>query len=254
MIEQRSTGPGAWDPIAACSGPSPAFLPEWFVRRVIPGYALVASAGRNDARKQRDPASSSHNQHCVAIAEEAVTAANCLEISFTDQLDSDQGAYQNQQAAAWQVKIGDERVQSAEDVSRLDEQAGISRERGERSLTLRGGCLEGTCRGSAYGHDPTATGPAGTKHCGRPGGEFGPLGVHHVVADLLGLDWPESADADVQGEVNPPNSPGGQLLEDRLAKMQPRRGRSDRARSQGEDGWIPRPVASRVSPLANIRR
>ena len=59
-------------------------------------------------------ASSSQNQHCVAIAEEAVTTANCLEISLANQLDSDQGAYQNQQAAAWQVKIGDERVQSAE--------------------------------------------------------------------------------------------------------------------------------------------
>src|SRR5271165_6220715 len=254
MIEQRSTGPGAWDPIAACSGPSPAFLPEWFVRRVIPGYALVASAGRNDARKQRDPASSSQNQHCVAIAEEAVTAANCLEISLTDQLDSNQGADQNQQAAARQVKIGDERVQSAKDVSRPDEQAGIARERGERSLTLRSGCLEGACRGGADGHDPTAAGAASTEYLGRPGGELGPLGVHHVVADLLGLDWPEGADADVQGEVNPANSPCGQLLEDRLAEMQTRRGRSDRARTQGEDGLIPRPVARRVSPLANIRR
>src|SRR5271157_4120661 len=126
----RGTGPNRSLFAAVARAPHASRM-GWSVRRVIPAYTFVAGEGRRDAHKQRDPASSSHNQHCVAIAEEAVTAANCLEISLTDQLDSDQGAYQNQQAAAWQVKIGDERVQSAEDVSRPDEQAGISRERGE---------------------------------------------------------------------------------------------------------------------------
>ncbi len=38
-----------------------AFRLEWSVRRVISGYSFVASAGRNDARKQRDPAPPSQN-------------------------------------------------------------------------------------------------------------------------------------------------------------------------------------------------
>ena len=37
-------------------------------------------------------------------------------------------------------------------------------------------------------------------------------------------------------------------------KCEPGSGCSDRARSQGEDGLIPRPVVRHVSPLANIRR
>ena len=57
MIEQRSTGSGARDPIAACSRLSPAIFvrPAGVVRSSShSSITFVADAGRHDARKQRD--------------------------------------------------------------------------------------------------------------------------------------------------------------------------------------------------------
>ena len=88
MIEQRSAGPNRSLFGAVIRVPS-AFRLECSISRVIPAYTFVPGAGRNDARKQRELASSSQDEHCVAIAEEAVTAANRFTISFTNQLDSD---------------------------------------------------------------------------------------------------------------------------------------------------------------------
>lgn len=69
------------------------------LRRVIPGYASVAIAARDDARKQRGRRFPSQDQHCITVAKEAITAANCLEVRLTDNLDSDQSTHKNQQTA-----------------------------------------------------------------------------------------------------------------------------------------------------------
>ena len=84
---------------------------------------------------------------------------------------------------------------------------------------------------------------------GRRGREPGPSARITWLPISSASYWAEGADADVQGEVNPADSPCGQLLEDRLAETRTRRGRSDRARTQGEDGLIPRPVPAASLPL-----
>src|SRR6516165_753885 len=160
------------------------------------------------------------DQHCIAVAEETITAADRLAISLSDELDSRQSAHENQQAASREVKIGDERIQSQELVAWLDEHAGVSSERAEHAPAVCRSGFESACRGSTDSHDSTAEGTASPERLGRLSGELSPLRMHCVIADLYSLDRPECVDANVQDQVDPADSPRGELMEDRLAKME----------------------------------
>ena len=132
-----------------------------------------------------------------------------------------------------------------EDMSWLDKQTGIPREWSEGSIALHGGCLERPRRGCADGHNTPATFAASVENFSRPRRELGPLGVHHMVANLLGFNRSESTNPDMQGQIDPVDAPRGQFLENCLTEMQAGRGRGDRTRPRGENSLIPCPVARR---------
>ena len=66
------------------------------------------------------------NQHGIAIAEEPISTVNCLGICGTGQVKTREGTHQNKQATAGQVKVCDQSINSAEDVSRLNEKLSIA--------------------------------------------------------------------------------------------------------------------------------
>ena len=75
-----------------------------------------------------------------------------------------------------------------------------------------------------------------------------------VVLDPLGLDRPEGAQADMQGDVNPVDPPSVQAVEDLCREVQTGRRCGDRTRDRGIKGLIPHAVARFFASFANIRR
>lgn len=74
---------------------------------------LPAGFGPND--------SALHNQHGIAVAEEAIALSDRLAIRFPHQFDAGDRGDKHEQSRARQVKIGDQRIDHPATVRRVDE-------------------------------------------------------------------------------------------------------------------------------------
>ena len=96
--------------------------------------------------------------------------------------------------------------------------------------------LEQAQRRRAHGDDPPAGLPG---RVDRPRGivvEPTPFGVHPVVLDELRLDRQKRPGADMEGQMDAPDTPIVDRLEKLVGKVEPGRGRGHSARVGGIDG------------------
>ena len=85
--------------------------------------------------------------------------------------------------------------------------------------------------------------PAGLEGGDSLGRQLGPLGVHDVVLEPLGLHGAECAQTDVERQVDPGDSLRSQVREDLIGEMKPGGRRGDRSGPSGVNGLVGEPIA-----------
>ena len=134
------------------------------------------------------------DEHAVAVGVEAVFFFDGFGVGFHDELAGGEGGDEHHESAAGEVKVGLKGVDGFELVGGVDEDVGFALAGGD--LAVADQVFQDAGDGGADGGDFF-----GRLHFG--GGfsvEFVALGVHVVVAWVLGFDGAEGADADVEGE------------------------------------------------------
>ena len=111
--------------------------------------------------------------------------------------------------------------------------------------------FEHSGRGRTHGHGTAA---AGVEEIGRLDGKIGPFRMEDVILDPLGLDRPEGADPDVQGDLGYGNAPAGEAFEHIGREVESRRGSGHGAGDSGVERLVADPVAWGFASLADIRR
>ena len=135
-----------------------------------------------------------NDEHAVAVGVEAVAFFDGFGVGFQDEFSRGDGRDEHHEGAAGEVEVGEEGVDCFELVGRVDEDVGFAMAFGD--FTVAGEVFEDTGDGGADGGDFGG----GLDFCGGGGIERIALGVHVVIAWVLGFDWAEGADADVKGE------------------------------------------------------
>ena len=158
------------------------------------------------------------------------------------------GADQHEQGRFRQVEIGHQHIDSAEAVTRGDEDGGIALERLYLALR-RGGAFEQPQTGCADADDAAAGGVDGIQGRGGIGGDHAPFGVHPVVGRVVGLDRQEGAGPDMQGQGMGRDATGLQGLHQGRGEMQASRGCRDRPVQLREHGLVVREVTVVLGPL-----
>ncbi len=94
------------------------------ISRLDRGSGRFPSRPRGDSardRHQSEVETISKDQHCVAVAVEAIAESDGLGVSLADEFLARERGDQDEQAAPGQVEVGDEGVEAAEDVAGADE-------------------------------------------------------------------------------------------------------------------------------------
>lgn len=113
-------------------------------------------------------------------------------VGFEDELARGKGGDEHHEGAAGEVEVGEEGVDGFELVGRVDEDVGGAGGLGE-GLAIAGEVFEDAGDGGADGGDLRG----GVHARGGIGVEAVTLGVHVVLAWVLGFNGAEGADADV---------------------------------------------------------
>ena len=83
-------------------------------------------------------------------------------------------------------------------------------------------------------------------------GDLGPFQMHDMISDVLDIHGTKGPEPNMERQVDPADSSLGEVLEDRLAEVQPRSGGGDGTWPEGEDRLITGPIPSRFSSLADV--
>jgi hypothetical protein len=150
------------------------------------------------------------------------------------------------------MKVGEQGINRVKNMTGLDEEVGVSAE--GLDSPSRGSRLESAYRGRPHSYNSTATISVSTQSRSSLGGNLSPFGVHHVISQVLHLDRPESADSNMQGDVDRLDSPGSEPPEQGLAEVKPGCWGRHRAVMSCIQGLVARPIFRCRSPLPYIRR
>jgi len=158
-----------------------------------------------------------------------------------------EGAHQHDQRGLRQVKIGDQQIHLPKTVAWRDEDVRLPLHRLQSPITA--GAFKTAHRCGAHRHHAPAsrTGRLHLRHQFRR--DFDPFAVHAMLADVLHLHRLEGARPHMQGDKARLHAPLAQLRQQRLIKMQSRRGCGHRAFPAGIDGLIARLIKCFVRPL-----
>lgn len=117
-----------------------------------------------------------------------------LSVSFHDEVAGGEGGDKHHEGAAGEMEVGEEGIDGAELVGRVDEDVGLAMAGGD--FAVAGEVFEDAGHGGADGGDFGS----GLDFGGGFGGEEVLLGVHVVFARVVHFDRSEGAHADVEGE------------------------------------------------------
>ena len=136
-----------------------------------------------------------------------------------DAIKPGEGRDQHEQGRARQVEIGQQQIDRAETVARQNEEPGFARERADFA-GFGGGGFEEAQAGRACCHDAAAGASCGVDPRRGLGRQFAPLGVHAMLARVVGLDRQKGTGTDMQGQGRETDAAAGQPLGQRRREMQ----------------------------------
>lgn len=134
------------------------------------------------------------DEHAVTVRVEAVFFFDGFCVGFHDEFSRGEGGDEHHEGAAGEVEVGLQGVDGFELVGGVDEDVGLAMAGGD--LAVADEVLQDAGDGGSDGGDFFG----GLHFSGGFGTKFVALGVHVVVARVLGFDGAEGADANVEGE------------------------------------------------------
>lgn len=173
------------------------------------------------------------NQHGVAVAVKAVAGFDCGAVGVQCLLPAGEGHDEGKQRAAGQVEVCHEGVHGAAAVRWIDEDIRPSDTGGD--LAGGGSRFEDTHARGSDGDD-AAAGLPGVCH-GFHGsvGDFIPLMMHAMIAQVVHFDGLKSAEADMQNDFGDGRASRANPIEKLRREMQTGGGGGDRAGHSGVD-------------------
>src|ERR1700688_3657501 len=182
-------------------------------------------------------------EHAVTEGEEPISGFERVRVGASPALVTDECGEQHEQRRTWLMKVGEQTVDRAKAMSRMDEKAGGTGS-GAKRLGVARAALEHTDDGGPdRDHAPTAALRRLDRRRGA-GRERVSLGMHWVVLDTVGADGSKRRQPDIEAKRGPADVRIAKPLDHRCGEVQPRGRCGSRVRGAGcVGGLIPLGVA-----------
>ena len=142
---------------------------------------------------------------------------NSIGIGGANQIFACESTDQDEQTTAWKVKIRDQSVEPAKDVTWADEHRCFTSKRLQGSAGGSGFQNSGRCGSNR--DDPAASRLVRHNILGDFRGQFRPFGVHFVFFELFHFDGLKCTEADMKDQIDPTDFRARETLEEYFGKM-----------------------------------